>query len=1316
MASTARSQPPWSAPKSAPGVRLPPLQIYNSLTRQKNSFVPQDATGKAVTWYACGPTVYDDSHLGHARNYMSTDVLRRILTYYFDFKINFVMNITDVDDKIILRGRQQHLLAKYKKENLSMSDSVRSNTKKAFEAYVTKNLPLIDGINPEDFEVSSQAAYNRVLEGKALEGDDKPSDKEAKIKMHLKTANSAASALIDHSMSLEDFYSKAEDVLLPYFDNLYGAEIDASDHTVFTVLTQKYEKRFFEDMDSLNNLRPDKIVRVTEFGNEIVAYVEQIVKNGFAYASDGSVYFDIDAFKKAGYPYARLKPESVGDAELVADGEGALSKGSAKKSSGDFALWKSSKPGEPAWPSPWGPGRPGWHIECSVMASAVLGKTMDIHSGGVDLCFPHHDNEMAQAEAFFANGKQWVNYFVHFGHLSISGSKMSKSLKNFTTVREALSRKEWTPRSLRMVFLLGSWKDGCEITDRLVKHGAGLEDKITNWFLKTKEFERNSLATSEKGPSEKENDAILLEKFQKAERDLDGALCDSFDTSKALQIISELITDFNSVPSSTLSNEPVLVVARWVTRILTIFGLDGNEDPADVTRIGWAGVDIPKPAHEFIFPLSALRDEVRAQARSKELSYTAILDKATEYSPAKIQDQDKIKFAEVYSEFQEEVKTLAEKKAPAKDLLALADRLRDLSLWDLDIYLEDRDGLPALVRPVDNNLRSQRAEKDNLAQAKLVAKAKREKDEAEKKKAAEEKAKIHPKDLFRTEEYSEWTEEGLPTKVKDGKEVTKNQLKKLTKEWEKQKKVHEEWIKGQRNNSLYRTPKALTDGNQLSQCSSSRNLLFSNTSSRPIQPSLPPLKSIGRAYISLWPWSSKKEGLGFTPPPATREGTADSFSVSTKIEVAADSQDVATATSSPPQPPEATSIVDTTTDSTPLLLDSADESVMATLQSPIISEDHYGFLREMGLNYGFPYIRNTLEVIMENVHVHAGTEWWATIALSAIAVRLVMMVPMAIGSHHIAKLEIIKPYTEEAKEKMEKARLSNDPMAIQEARKEAAQLMKAAGYQMGWPLAPMFLQGLFGFAAFRLLRAMTELPVPGLETGGALWFMDLTVPDPWFALPLAMGFVMHLIGRIGGEMGRTEMSESLRKTMLYIIPPIISAVVAFQPAALQVSFLTAIIWGAGQAYLFRRPWFRKFFRMEPFPTRPSQSTPSDKAQELASPAGHQSKIAASASAKSGKTLRIVSPVPLRYEAPRARARREMAAFHPPEVTEPKAPKKPKGLFHSLRRTMEEFLESGRKKLGMSTPPTDKEQRLAEYERRRRMEKKYEAETRRQGKQ
>ena len=131
-----------------------------------------------------------------------------------------------------------------------------------------------------------------------------------------------------------------------------------------------------------------------------------------------------------------------------------MSSGTDKKSANDFALWKNSKPGEPSWDSPWGKGRPGWHIECSVMASAILGESIDIHTGGVDLKFPHHDNELAQAEAYFDND-HWIRYFLHSGHLTIAGCKMSKSLKNFITIQEVL--KTYTARQLRLMFLLHSW-------------------------------------------------------------------------------------------------------------------------------------------------------------------------------------------------------------------------------------------------------------------------------------------------------------------------------------------------------------------------------------------------------------------------------------------------------------------------------------------------------------------------------------------------------------------------------------------------------------------------------------------------------------------------------------------------------------------------------------------------------------------------------------------------------------------------------------------------------------------------------------------
>ena len=374
----------------------------------------------------------------------------------------------------------------------------------ALEAYLEKNLPkvhldlshgskgLLESIPsgsslPGLVEEQVTSEYDDVLQGGSLDAAP-PGDREAKLKMHIKTvllASQAIEQLRNDSISRDEFFAGAQDILLPYLDSLKGSTIDGKDHSIFTRLTKRFEDRFMDDVRSLNCLDPDKITRVTEYGPQIVQYVEKIQQNGFAYTtSDGSVYFDIAAFEAAHNTYARLEPWSRGDKTLQADGEGALTKKtSEKKSDSDFALWKSSKPGEPSWPSSWGNGRPGWHIECSAMASDVLGQKLDIHSGGIDLAFPHHDNELAQSEAYWLDQShehqhQWVNYFMHMGHLSIQGSKMSKSLKNFTTIKEALSRGDWTPRSLRIVFLLGGWKDGIEITDELVKAGSAWEDKL----------------------------------------------------------------------------------------------------------------------------------------------------------------------------------------------------------------------------------------------------------------------------------------------------------------------------------------------------------------------------------------------------------------------------------------------------------------------------------------------------------------------------------------------------------------------------------------------------------------------------------------------------------------------------------------------------------------------------------------------------------------------------------------------------------------------------------------------------------------------
>ena len=364
-----RSQPAWEPPKNTSEVKL---ELFNSLTRKKEVFVPQE--GKRVTWYNCGPTVYDASHMGHARTYLSFDILRRVMSNYFGYDIFYVMNITDLDDKIIKRARQNYLYEGYLKDNHPL-DKILADC----NLVITHFAEVVQKTEDPDKRNMQQKLFDKLKSAVA--------NIEAAVKTKDETKISEAKEVL-----LRD----GKDLVSDWLDKHHGSTV--TDNNIFGELPRYWEEEYHKDMAALNVLPPDCLVRVREYVPEIVEYIEKIIEKGYAYESNGSVYFDVGKFDSSpNHHYAKLVPEAIGDTAAIEEAEGALSAApSEKRSDRDFALWKKSKPGEPSWPSGWGQGRPGWHIECSVMASAVLGHSMDIHSGGYDLKFPHHDNELAQ--------------------------------------------------------------------------------------------------------------------------------------------------------------------------------------------------------------------------------------------------------------------------------------------------------------------------------------------------------------------------------------------------------------------------------------------------------------------------------------------------------------------------------------------------------------------------------------------------------------------------------------------------------------------------------------------------------------------------------------------------------------------------------------------------------------------------------------------------------------------------------------------------------------------------------------------------------
>lgn len=414
------------------------INVYNSLTKQKDKLILQRKN--VATWYVCGPTVYDSAHLGHARTNVQFDIIRRILTNIFEIDIIQVLNITDIDDKII---------AKAAKKGISMTE-----------------------------------------------------------------------------------------------------------------VSRKYEHEFFNDMAALNVLPPTLVPHVTDNIDTIIQYIDRIMKKRCAYATpSGSVYFNVPASPHYGKLHSKESPttESI-DSE--------------KQNPLDFVLWKAAKPGEPFWESPWGKGRPGWHIECSAMASKIFGDKIDIHSGGEDLIFPHHENEIAQSEAHYGCD-QWVNYWLHTGHLYLSqqNEKMSKSLQNVILISDFL--KSYTSDQFRMLCMLTHYRNRMAYQDNVLVAVTSLLQQVESYLQNSEAYIKGHLKC--KSISEAE----VFSRLEKTKTEVKIALADDFNTPKAMKNILELVQFLNSQLSTSQENiicsrSPVSVSAAslYIKNIFKILGIN----------------------------------------------------------------------------------------------------------------------------------------------------------------------------------------------------------------------------------------------------------------------------------------------------------------------------------------------------------------------------------------------------------------------------------------------------------------------------------------------------------------------------------------------------------------------------------------------------------------------------------------------------------------------------------------------------------------------------------------------------------------------
>lgn len=339
----------------------------------------------------------------------------------------------------------------------------------------------------------------------------------------------------------------------------------SSAHTV----AEKFSAAFFEDINKLKIKPADIYPKATAHIPEILSMIEKLIEKGFAYVSGSDVFYDISKFDE----YGKLSGKNIDDLESGA----RVEINESKKSPLDFALWKGAKPGEPYWESSWGKGRPGWHIECSAMSCKHLGETFDIHAGGSDLIFPHHENEIAQSEG--ATGKKFVNYWLHFGFLNIDNEKMSKSLGNFFTTRDFL--KQYSAETLRFFYLQTHYRSPLNFTQEALESSKKGLEKIQNLWERFAEIT----------PGENSNEFD----FNRFRDEFNECMSDDFNSPKALAVIFDFVKEFNSYLAVNQSpTEAVLSKAQdfLLATAGGVFGLLHTSDEVTVSNLEPALIDL----------------------------------------------------------------------------------------------------------------------------------------------------------------------------------------------------------------------------------------------------------------------------------------------------------------------------------------------------------------------------------------------------------------------------------------------------------------------------------------------------------------------------------------------------------------------------------------------------------------------------------------------------------------------------------------------------------------------------------------------------